>query len=125
MRNFTVEVTASFEAAHQLEGDVGKCAKLHGHRWRVCAGWATDTAELSSEGFAVWPDGVALNLSHLKKALREVCEHFDHTFLNDVIKRPTAERLAVRISEMLARTSRSPDYVVVEETDGCSVTYKV
>lgn len=105
-----------FEAAHRLPNVAPdhKCARLHGHSFRVAlhvagpvgetTGWVTDFADLSA-------------------AFAPVHEVLDHRYLNDVpgLDNPTSERLAewiwARVAESLPGLSR----VVVKETctSGC------
>ena len=105
----------TFEAAHRLphvpEGH--KCARLHGHSFRVrvtvagpldpALGWVMDFAEL-------------------KRAWKPLHEVLDHNYLNDVsgLENPTSEVLAIWIWERLVGTLPLAAIEVRETcTSGC------
>ena len=67
---------ASFDSAHFLADYYGKCENLHGHRWRVVA--YLRAPELGSEGTQ---RDMVMDFGVFKRALRELAEEFDHTFL--------------------------------------------
>ncbi len=66
---YTISAEASFDSAHFLSGYPGKCARLHGHRWRV-------TAEVSAKELNA--DGMVMDFKDLKTALRSIADHYDH-----------------------------------------------
>ncbi|MBW2989241.1 6-carboxytetrahydropterin synthase QueD [Candidatus Woesearchaeota archaeon] len=77
-----------FDAAHNLLRYKGKCERLHGHTYR---------AEVSLEGE---PDdeGMVEDFAEIKKVVGErVLKKLDHAYINDVIKQPTAENIAIWI----------------------------
>ena len=105
----------TFEAAHRLphvpEGH--KCARLHGHSYRVeihlrgdvdpVAGWVTDFGDI-------------------KAAFRPLHEQLDHNYLNEVpgLENPTSEVLARWIWERLADALPLSAVVIRETcTSGC------
>jgi len=76
-----VKTEETFDASHRLEDYDGKCANLHGHRWRV----------------VVWAEGEILEGDMLVdfSLIKDMVEDFDHTTLNEVADfNPTAENLA-------------------------------
>jgi 6-pyruvoyltetrahydropterin/6-carboxytetrahydropterin synthase len=82
----------TFESAHQLPNHRGKCARLHGHSYRLevaIRGPLTDMAGASDEG-------MVLDLLDLKRIVQEaVIERLDHQNLNEVIPcRTTVENIA-------------------------------
>ncbi len=83
VRDFT------FEAAHRLpEAPAGhKCARLHGHSFRV---------ELICEGDVDPRQGWLLDFAEIKRAFDPLHEKLDHRYLNEVdgLENPTAENLA-------------------------------
>jgi 6-pyruvoyltetrahydropterin/6-carboxytetrahydropterin synthase len=105
-----------FEAAHRLTNvpPDHKCARLHGHSFRVAvyvegdpgpeSGWLVDFADIDS-------------------ACAQVIDVLDHRYLNEIegLDNPTSEQLAMwiwaRVSPLLPGLSR----VVVRETctSGC------
>ena len=88
---FEVRVTADFAAAHFLRDYNGKCENLHGHNYKVYA---------HVKGSELNEDGMLMDFSKLKAALRQVCKQLDHTNLNDLPvfdQNPSAERIAMYI----------------------------
>jgi 6-pyruvoyltetrahydropterin/6-carboxytetrahydropterin synthase len=75
---------AEFDAAHSLPGYQGKCANIHGHTYKV---------EVVIEG-PVGENGFVMDFFQLKKILGSALGDFDHRNLNDILKNPTAERIA-------------------------------
>ncbi|MDI6738508.1 MAG: 6-carboxytetrahydropterin synthase QueD [Nanoarchaeota archaeon] len=77
-----------FDAAHSLPNYKGKCKNLHGHTYkiRVCV-----KGHVNEEGFVI-------DFSELKNIVtKKVLDILDHTYLNDIIKQPTAENTAIWI----------------------------
>ena len=107
---------STFEAAHRLPNvEPGhKCARLHGHSFRVKVhiegpldeqlGWVSDFADLS-------------------EAMRPLLEQLDHYYLNEIdgLDNPTSERLAAWIWQRLQTRLPQLSQVVVQETctTGC------
>ncbi len=94
---YEITVSAAFEAAHFIDGYNGKCARLHGHNWRV---------EAIVRGENLDKLGMLIDFKILKSELNKVLEDFDHRFLNEQEtfskENPTAENLARKIFERLA-----------------------
>jgi 6-pyruvoyltetrahydropterin/6-carboxytetrahydropterin synthase len=106
--------TATFDAAHFLQGYTGACANIHGHTYRVDVGVRMD--EVDSES------GMAYDFKYLKEEIDEILEIFDHKFLNDLFPRPTAEILAQTIAARVSMAIDTPRVVVrLWETPECSV----
>ena len=81
----------SFDAAHFLPNYEGRCRNMHGHTWVV---------ELGVKG-KVKEDGMVIDFILLKEFLEGwVREVFDHKLVNEVIKNPTAENIALYISKI-------------------------
>lgn len=74
--SYGLKTEASFDAAHFLADYYGKCENLHGHRWRVVA--YLEQPELQGEGTM---RDMVLDFGVFKRALRGLCEEYDHTFL--------------------------------------------
>ncbi len=79
----------TIEAAHRLPNvpEGHKCARLHGHSFRIrvyVAGPVGDTS------------GWVMDFGDMKKAFKPVFERLDHNYLNDVpgLENPTSENLA-------------------------------
>ena len=108
----TVTVTRSFtfDAAHVLPWHPGKCARLHGHTYRVDVTVAGPLDE----------NGIVVDFGDIKTAAAAVIEPLDHTLLNDTLDNPTAERLALHILSSLRDNGLAATAVRVWETADCS-----
>lgn len=84
----TITYEFEFHAAHQLLWHPGPCRALHGHSYR-CE--LTFGGQLNDNGIIVDFDEVAAFVD------RDLMTRFDHSFLNEVIENPTAERIAAAI----------------------------
>ncbi len=82
---------SEFDAAHHLPGYQGKCARVHGHTYKV---------EIMVEG-PVGDDGFVMDFYQVKKYLNSALEEMDHRDLNDIIPNPTAELIADRLFKRL------------------------
>ena len=121
---YTLKVESAFEAAHQIPGYPGKCARLHGHNWVV---------EATVQGSELDELGMLVDFKLVKAALHTVLEMFDHHYLNDLEPfqsglTPTAENLAKLIFDMLAnnevfKAGTRLDAIRVWESPKSSVTY--
>jgi len=121
---YTLKVAGAFEAAHQITGYPGKCARLHGHNWVV---------EAVVKGTQLNELGMLIDFKEAKKALAGVLDRFDHRFLNELEPfstgvLPTAENLSRIIYEELAAALPCPEdaalaAVTVYESPKSSVTY--
>ncbi|MGH4027283.1 MAG: 6-carboxytetrahydropterin synthase QueD [Pseudonocardiaceae bacterium] len=108
-REFTIE------AAHHLprvpEGH--KCARLHGHSYRV---------EVHVDGPVAPETGWVMDFADVKEAFRPLHERLDHHYLNEVegLDNPTSENLARWIWERL-QGALPLSAVVIRETctSGC------
>ncbi|MFC6881535.1 MULTISPECIES: 6-carboxytetrahydropterin synthase QueD [Actinomadura] len=105
----------TFEAAHRLPNvpDGHKCARLHGHSYRV-------EVHVSGEVDPVM--GWLMDFAEIKAAVKPVIDRLDHYYLNEVpgLENPTSEQLAKWIWDQLA--ARLPlSAVMVRETctSGC------
>jgi 6-pyruvoyltetrahydropterin/6-carboxytetrahydropterin synthase len=82
----------TFEAAHVLPHHPGKCARLHGHSYRL------DVAlegPLQTEGPAA---GMIQDFDLISRVVKEAVDgELDHRSLNEIIENPTAENIVVWI----------------------------
>lgn len=86
----------TFEAAHVLPFHPGKCARMHGHSYRL---EVAIEGPLQAEGPAA---GMVEDFEVVSRRVKAaVIEPLDHTTLNDLIENPTAERILVWIWERL------------------------
>jgi len=112
---YTLTVREHFDAAHNLVGYQGKCARVHGHRWIVeveVAGERTDAI------------GMVHDFRRLREILRSILP--DHADLNAVYPdmNPTAENLArVLYEQMQARVPETVALTVWESPE-CSCRYE-
>lgn len=80
----------SFDAAHFLAGYDGKCANLHGHRWRVlvdvCGEQVEDQGQLR---------GMVADFGDVKKDVKRITDVFDHCMIYEQgsLKEKTIEAL--------------------------------
>ncbi len=73
---YGLKTEACFDSAHFLADYYGKCENLHGHRWRVVV--YLEQENLQKEGTM---RDMVLDFGVFKKAVRELAEELDHTFL--------------------------------------------
>lgn len=109
----------TFEAAHRLphvpQGH--KCARLHGHSFRVVLYVSGPVAE---------PAGWIMDFADIKDAFAPTLSRLDHHFLNEVegLENPTSENLARWIWTEVRPRLPALTKVVVQETctSGCIYT---
>ena len=100
-----------FEAAHVLPYHEGKCARLHGHSYRL---------EVAVRG-PIRVDGAARGMIEdfdvIKKIVkREIIDELDHQSLNDVMENPTCEQIILWIWQRLQPVLTGLDELVLWET---------
>lgn len=125
---YELAVDDHFHAAHRVDGYSGKCARLHGHTYRIRAVVAGD--ELDSLGMLV-------DFATLRACLKRVLDELDHRLLNDLsapelVPNPTAEVIAravhTRLASELAMDGAVPSSVrlarvEVSESPGAVAVY--
>jgi 6-pyruvoyltetrahydropterin/6-carboxytetrahydropterin synthase len=109
-----------FEAAHVLPYHPGKCARMHGHSYRL---EVAIRGPIRSAGPA---NGMVEDFDTIKSVVRaSVVDVLDHQTLNDLIENPTAERIVMWIWERLAGALSGLDELVLWETaNSCAVLRK-
>lgn len=106
----------SFEAAHRLPNvpPGHKCARLHGHSFRVSVHVA---------GAVGAESGWVMDFADIKAAFRPLLERLDHYYLNEIegLENPTSENLARWIWLRLKPSLPGLSQIVVRETctSGC------
>lgn len=134
---FKIKSEIQFDMAHFLEGYDGKCANIHGHRYRVVACFCSDT--VTADGTS---RGMVEDFSSVKEKLREIGEDFDHKLViedtdegrriksvlpaHDIVLvpyRPTAELMARDIYMRLKNSGCPVCSVEVFETPTNSCEY--
>lgn len=108
-----------FDAAHNLVSYKGKCEKLHGHTYRLV---------VVLDGV---PDreGMIMDFLELKEIVGEkVLKKLDHSYINDIVKQPSAENIAVWVWQQLEEGVRRENCrlyeVQVWETETSGVIYR-
>ena len=108
----------TFEAAHRLPNVAAdhKCARLHGHSFRVA---------VHVEGEPGPESGWVMDFADIERAFAPLHAELDHRYLNEIpgLDNPTSECLAVWIWERLAPTLAGLNKVVVRETCTAGVEY--
>jgi 6-pyruvoyltetrahydropterin/6-carboxytetrahydropterin synthase len=106
----------TLEAAHRLPNVPAdhKCARLHGHSFRVA---------IHVSGSLREPEAWVMDFADIKAAFQPIEDALDHRYLNDVpgLENPTSEMLARWIWDRLRPRLPSLSQVVVRETctTGC------
>jgi 6-pyruvoyltetrahydropterin/6-carboxytetrahydropterin synthase len=129
-----------FDSAHFLTGYPGKCANIHGHRWRVVCEIETET--LIQGGIE---DGMVTDFKNLRQALKKRVDELDHKLIyqTGTIKsttetslldegfslcalpfRPTAENLSKYLYDQLKQDHWQLRYLTVYETPTNAATYR-
>jgi 6-pyruvoyltetrahydropterin/6-carboxytetrahydropterin synthase len=107
----------TFEAAHRLPNvpEGHKCARLHGHSYRV---------EVRVGGEVGEESGWVVDFADLSAAFKPLHSQLDHYYLNEVpgLENPTSEVLAKWIWDRLESSLSGLVEVLVRETctSGCS-----
>ena len=108
----------TFEAAHRLPNVAPdhKCARLHGHSFRVAVHVSGEPGDDS---------GWVLDFAEVERAFAPLHEQLDHRYLNEVdgLDNPTSERIAEWLWERLAPTLPGLSKVVVRETCTAGVEF--
>lgn len=136
---FVIRNEIQFDMAHYLQDYNGKCANIHGHRYRLLV--SVSSAELHKEGHL---RGMVDDFSLIKKSLKGIEEQFDHKLLVedcpqgrevasqlmadgfDVILlpfRPTCEEMSRYIYYKLKDSGLNVSKVELYETPGNSCTF--
>ena len=129
---YGIKSSAYFDSAHFLSGYNGKCANIHGHRWRIEVEVCGE--QLVSDGEK---RGMLIDFGDLKKEVRALAGSFDHALiyetgslkpetlsalnaedfrLIEVPFRPTAENFAKHFYDFLSARSLPLKSVAVYET---------
>lgn len=66
----------SFDSAHFLAGYTGKCANLHGHRWRVLLTVESEKLQTDQQH-----DGMCVDFAELKADLHNLLDSMDHILI--------------------------------------------
>jgi 6-pyruvoyltetrahydropterin/6-carboxytetrahydropterin synthase len=113
---FTLTKEFRFEAAHKLPSHDGKCARLHGHSWKMRVVLAGD--RLVTEGPK---KGMLKDFGDVSAGVKPLLEQcLDHHYLNDTtgLEDPTSEELARWVFNKLSPVV--PEMVAVEIDETCT-----
>lgn len=104
-----------FDAAHTLPDNFGEKEKrMHGHTYRI---------DITVNGQVI--NGKVIDLNKLKQIVQEkVIDKLDHNYLNDCLKIPSAENLAVWIWNQLESELPELYEIKLYETESHWVTYQ-
>ena len=109
----------TFEAAHRLPHVPAghKCARLHGHSFRV---------ELHVEGPVDEHQGWVRDFADLSLAMKPVLDCLDHSYLNEIegLDNPTIENMAAWLWQKLAPLCPGLCEIVVHETPTARCVYR-
>ncbi len=109
----------TFEAAHVLPHHTGKCARLHGHSYRL---EVAVRGPLQTSGPAT---GMIEDFDVVSRAVKDrVIAELDHRSLNDLIENPTAEQIVAWIWPRLVSVLPLLDEIVLWETSTAAVVLK-
>ncbi len=84
---FTLKIEQSFDSAHFLQGYIGKCSNIHGHRWRVIVQIQSEKLINSGE-----KRGMIVDFGDIKNDLKNLVDIFDHAL---VIEKDTMRELTL------------------------------
>ena len=134
---FQLKSEVQFDMAHFLYGYQGKCANIHGHRYRLVATFASETLQQSGQA-----RGMVVDFCEIKAALKTIAEDFDHKLvvedneegrrLTEVLAgydvvllpyRPTAEEMSRDIYHRLQAAGLPVSTVELYETPTNSCIY--
>lgn len=109
----------TIEAAHRLPNVPAghKCARLHGHSFRV---------EVHVGGEVVEPSGWVVDYGDIKSAFQPLFDQLDHHYLNEVegLANPTSENLARWVWGRLRSSLPGLSKIVVRETCTTGCVYR-
>ena len=137
---YFLKTEQSFDSAHFLAGYHGKCANIHGHRWKVIA-------TIKSEKLLEDPQnkGMVTDFGDLKKDVKSMVNYYDHALIieNGTMReqslnslkedgfriievdfRPTAENFSAFFYKIIKDKGYNVKSSTVYETPNNSATYE-
>jgi len=112
--NMILRVSEKFDSSHQLNDYEGKCARLHGHTWKI---------EVHIAVSEIQPNGISIDFGEVKAYLRDFLP--DHHNLNDHLnmRHPTAENLVLYFYREIKKRYPGLVKVLLWETEHNAVEY--
>ena len=111
--------TFTFDAAHRLPNlpEEHKCARLHGHTFRL---------EVHLEGPVEEKSGWVVDFGDVAKICQPVVDAIDHRYLNDIegLENPTSERIAEWCWQRLKPSLPTLAKIVIRESADAAAEYK-
>ena len=137
---YILKAEHSFDSAHFLSGYDGKCANIHGHRWKV-------EVEVQSETLVKGGqlDGMIIDFGDLKNDVKAMVDSYDHALIiqegtmrdatlncikqdgfNVIVVdfRPTAENFAAFFFKLMKDKGYNVKRTTVYETPTNSASYE-
>ncbi|MBU3144021.1 6-carboxytetrahydropterin synthase QueD [Clostridium sp. CF012] len=137
---YILKAEHSFDSAHFLSGYDGKCANIHGHRWKV-------EVDVQSENLVKGGqlDGMVIDFGDLKKDVKDMVDCYDHVLIiqegtmrdltlncikqdgfNVIVVdfRPTAENFAAFFFRLMKNKGYNVKRTTVYETPTNSAAYE-
>jgi len=130
----------SFDSAHFLSGYEGKCANIHGHRWKIEVEVQSETLLKSGQ-----LGGMIVDFGDLKKDVKSMVDFYDHALIieegsmrNETLNyikedgfnvimvdfRTTAENFAAFFFKLMKNKGYNVKSTTVYETPTNSATYE-
>lgn len=112
---FVTRVERNFEAAHTNGPPGGKCYTMHGHSWQV-------TVDVQMPNDSLDEYGWTIDFTKIKAAI----DRYDHQTLNEFFEKPSAEYVAMRLWDDIARAAegRATDIEIkISEGHGNTLIY--
>ena len=137
---YILKAEHSFDSAHFLSGYTGKCANIHGHRWKVEVEVQSETLIKSGQ-----LDGMIIDFGDLKKDVKAIADSYDHALIiqegtmrdatlacikedgfNVIVVnfRPTAENFAAFFFKLMKDKGYDVKRTTVYETPTNSASYE-
>lgn len=113
---FTLKKEFRFEAAHKLPSHDGKCARLHGHSWRMVI--VVQGQALQGNGSKA---GMLVDYTEISDVVKPLVESkLDHHYLNEStgLENPTSEILARWMFDEIF--DKLPGLVAVQIDETCT-----
>lgn len=118
---WTLTKEFTFEAAHRLPRHDGKCARLHGHSWKMQV--EVESPALCESGPKT---GMVMDFGDIKAAVAPLVEsHLDHHYLNDTLEleSPTSEKVAQWVFQAILPKLPNLRAVIIHETCTAACRY--